>query len=151
MKYIFLVSLILLGIFSMTIIFNHLVYAQDSSFNNKTIEISNNDQNKTTTSGSNYHYQPSLLLNGTDFIDFSHNGTISLQDFTIAAWVKTGNPSNNLAQSESSHLVDKGGFGTDEKGENRNYGIWFTEDGTISGGFENRDGKDLQATSPAKY
>jgi sugar lactone lactonase YvrE len=122
-----------------------------SSFNNQATEISNNDQNKITTNGSYYHYKPSLLLNGTNFFDVSHNDTISLQIFTIAAWIQTRDQSNNLTQSESAHLVDKGGSGTDEIGENMNYGIWFTVDGTISGGFENRDGKDLEVTSPAKY
>ena len=135
----------------MPIIINNLVYAQDSSYNNKITTIINNDQNKLTTSESNYHYEPSLLLNGTDFIDFSHNDTLSLDDFTIAAWIKTRDQSNNLAQPEPSHLVNKGGFNTDEKGENMNYGIWFSIDGTIYGGFETGSGEDFQVNSIAKY
>ena len=95
MKYLLMVYLVLIGIFDMTIIFNHLVYAQDSSFNDKITTIINNDQNKLTTSESNYRYDPSLLLDGTDFIDFSHNDTLSLDDFTIAAWIKTRDQYNN--------------------------------------------------------
>src|SRR5215213_2500917 len=149
MKYLLLVSLILISIFSMTIIFNHSVYSQDSSFNNKTTKIISNDQNKIKTTVYNYNYDPSLLLNGSDFIDVSHNDTLSLKDFTIAAWIKTRDQSNNLA--EPAHLVNKGGFNTDKEGENMNYGIWFSNDGTISGGFETESGEDFQVNSITKY
>ncbi|HET9807674.1 MAG TPA: LamG-like jellyroll fold domain-containing protein, partial [Nitrososphaeraceae archaeon] len=134
----------------MTIFFNHIVYAQDSSFNNKTTKIINNDQNKIKSSDPNYNYDPSLLLNGTDFVDFSHNSTLSLENFTIAAWIKTADQSRNLAE-EPSHLVNKGGFNTDKKGENMNYGIWFSNDGIIHGGFETESGQDFDVNSITRY
>ncbi|HSE99671.1 MAG TPA: LamG-like jellyroll fold domain-containing protein, partial [Nitrososphaeraceae archaeon] len=140
----------------MTIFFNHSIYTQDSSFNNKTTKIINNDQNKINTSDSNYNYDPSLLLNGTGFVDFSHNSTLSPENFTIAAWIKTAattttdQASSNLL-AEPAHLVNKGGFNTDEKGQNMNYGIWFSVDGTISGGFETESGEDFEVKSTAKY
>jgi hypothetical protein len=152
-------SLILLGIFSLTIFSNHSIYTQNSSFNNKTTKIINNDQNKINTSDSDYNYDPSLLLNGTDFVDFSHNSTLSLENFTIVAWIRTATAttttttdqaSSNLL-AEPAHLVNKGGFNTDEKGENMNYGIWFSVDGTISGGFETQSGEDFEVKSTAKY
>ena len=39
---------------------------------------------------------------------------------------------------DSAQLVNKGGFNSEEKGENMNYGIWFSEEGKIYGGFESK-------------
>jgi Concanavalin A-like lectin/glucanases superfamily len=47
--------------------------------------------------------------------------------------------------------VNKGGFKTDEKGNNMNYALWLSRNGNIQGGFETGSGKNFQVTSPTKY
>ncbi|NOJ29894.1 MAG: hypothetical protein DA328_06990 [Nitrososphaeraceae archaeon] len=44
-----------------------------------------------------------------------------LSHFSIGVWVNT----NQSTLLEPAHIVNKGGFNTDKKGENMNYGIWF--------------------------
>ena len=109
-----------------------LVYGEETAINNKTLE---------------YIFEPFLSLDGKDFKDIPHNNTLLLQNFAIAAWIKT-NQTNFI---DPAHIVNKGGFNTDEKGENMNYGIWFSIDGTISGGFETESGEDFEVKSTAKY
>jgi hypothetical protein len=120
-----------------------LVYGQESSFNNN-----NNQQDiQTRTFISTYNLQPFLILNGTDFIDIPHNSSLSLQEFTLATWINT-NQSNLL---DSANIMNKGGFNSEKESENMNYGIWFSKDGTIQGGFETRSGENFQVNSTAKY
>ncbi|HEX5187831.1 MAG TPA: LamG-like jellyroll fold domain-containing protein [Nitrososphaeraceae archaeon] len=120
-----------------------LIYGQDSSFNN------NNTQQdiQSQTSIPAYNLQPFLILNGTDFIDIPHNNSLSLQEFTLATWINT-NQSNLL---DSANIMNKGGFNSEKEGENMNYGIWFSKNGTIQGGFETRSGENFQVDSTATY
>ena len=114
----------------------------------------NNVQNSTYTNNNNiseinlkYEFKPFLSVNGTDYIDILHNDTLSLEKFTILSWFKT----NKSDFSEPAHIVNKGGFNTDEKGENMNYGIWISEDGEVHGGFETDSGEDFKVFSKQKY
>ena len=145
MKYfIYLLIFFLSAIFiDFTINIETISYAQDSSFNNN----SQRQDLQSQTFISSYKSQPFLILNGTDFIDIPHNNSLSLQDFTIAAWFNT----NQSTLLEPAHIVNKGGFNTDEEGENMNYGIWLSIDGTISGGFEIESGENYEVNSTAKY
>ena len=105
--------------------------------------VNNSIINKTLS----YRMEPFLLINGTDYKDIPHNNTLTLQNFTIASWIKT----NQSILSEPAHVINKGGFNTDEKGANMNYGIWFSTNGTIQGGFETESGEDFEVTSKKPY
>lgn len=129
--------------FSITLIFLGLlainsIYAQNPTTN---VENTNN------TTFLSYNFEPFLLLNGTIFKDVPHDDSLSLSNFAIAAWIRT----NETTLKEHAHIVNKGGFGTDEKGENMNYGFWLSKNGTITGGFETRAGTNHQVSSTAKY
>jgi hypothetical protein len=120
----------------------------DLSIDNNNINKNNQGQDSQFQSVNfSYKSQPFLILNGTDFIDIAHNETLSLQDFSIAVWINT----NQTNLMDPAHIVNKGGFNTDEEGENMNYGIWFSVDGTISGGFETESGENFEVMSTAKY
>lgn len=67
-------------------------------------------------------------------------------DFTVAAWFNT-----NKTLSSKGLLVNKGGLGTDIPGKNMNYGIWMNPNGTITGGFETRNGTDHYIHSVDRY
>jgi Concanavalin A-like lectin/glucanases superfamily len=142
MKYfIFLIIFFLSVIFTgFTINLEHIVHAQDSTFNN-------NQQQSPQSLIFSYKSQPFLILNGTDFIDIPHDNTASLQDFTIAAWFNT----NQSTLLDSAHIVNKGGFNTDEEGENMNYGVWLSRNGTVQGGFESESGENFEVNSTVKY
>ena len=132
--YLFVISLII----SLSLAMNY-VYAEN---------INNNIVNKSITNKTlSYRMEPFLLINGTDYKDISHNNTLSLQNFTISSWVKT----NQSILSEPAHVINKGGFNTDEKGANMNYGIWFSTNGTIQGGFETESGEDFEVNSKKQY
>ena len=124
---------------------NNIVYAQDVSFKDITTK-SNNNQIESKTTDLSYKYEPFISLNGKDFEDISQNNTISIENFAIAAWINT----NQSTLLEPAHIVNKGGFNTDEKGENMNYGIWFSTNGTISGGFEIESGENFEVNSTEK-
>ncbi len=139
-----------LYLFTITISFfallsTSLVYGEEN-INNK-----NNIQQNSNTTATNkvidYKFEPFLLLDGEDFEDISQNDKFVLQNFAITAWINT----NQSSLLEPAHIVNKGGFNTDEKGENMNYGIWFSVDGTISGGFETESGEDFEVKSTSKY
>ena len=123
-----------------------LVYGDDNINNN--IGLQQNSNNTTTSNKMpDYKFEPFLLLDGEDFEDIAHNNTLSFENFAIYTWVKT----NQTNLVDPAHIVNKGGFNTDEKGENMNYGIWFSTDGTISGGFETESGENFEANSTARY
>lgn len=68
-------------IISLSLTMNY-VYAENI---NNDIIINNSITNKTLS----YEMEPFLLINGTDYKDIPHNNTLSLQNFTIASWIKT--------------------------------------------------------------
>lgn len=75
--YLFAISIII----SLSLTMNY-VYAENI---NNDIIINNSITNKTLS----YEMEPFLLINGTDYKDIPHNNTLSLQNFTIASWIKT--------------------------------------------------------------
>jgi hypothetical protein len=147
--FIFLIIFFLSIIFSgLTINLETMVYGQDLSINNNTINKINQEQDSQYQSANfSYKSEPFLILNGTDFIDVPHNDTLSLHNFAITAWINT-NQTNLL---EPAHIVNKGGFNTDEIGENMNYGIWLSRNGSVQGGFEIESGENFEVMSTAKY
>ncbi|NOJ29895.1 MAG: hypothetical protein DA328_06995 [Nitrososphaeraceae archaeon] len=77
MKYIFWVFF-LSAIFSgLTINFNHILYAQDSSFNNTINKIKEEQYSQSQYINFSYKSYPFRILNGTYFIDISKNDTLS--------------------------------------------------------------------------
>ncbi|HET9805945.1 MAG TPA: LamG-like jellyroll fold domain-containing protein [Nitrososphaeraceae archaeon] len=143
--YIFTITITLFALLSISMIYGE----KNININNNNNSIQQNSNITTVTNNKilEYKFEPFLLLDEKDFEDISHNDTLSLENFAIAAWIKT----NQTNLIEPAHLVNKGGFNTDEKGENMNYGIWFSVDGTISGGFETKSGEDFEVKSTAKY
>jgi hypothetical protein len=123
-----------------------LSYGEENIDNNNSLQ-QNSNNSATNSKILNYKFEPFLLLDGKDFEDIDHNNTLSLENFAISTWIKT----NQTNLVEPAHIVNKGGFNTDEKGENMNYGIWFSPDGTISGGFETESGENFEVKSTAKY
>ena len=117
--------------------------SSSSSNNSTNFKIANDN----SSSLSSYRFEPFLLVNGTDYKDIPHKDSLSLDNFTIAAWIKT----NQTNLTEPGHIVNKGGFNTDEKGENMNYGIWLSTNGNVQGGFENEDGEVFEVTSILRY
>ena len=148
MKYFIFLTLFFLSVIfiALTINLEAMTYAQDASFNNNNKNSQQHDI-QSQSFISNYKSQPFLILNGTDFIDIPHNDSLSLQDFTLAAWYNT----NQSTLLDSAHIVNKGGFNTDGKGENMNYGIWLSSNGTIQGGFEIESGENFEVNSTVKY
>ena len=143
--YLFTITITLFALLSTS-----LTYGVEDINHNNNNSIQQNS-NTTTVATNNkildYKFQPFLLLNGKDFEDISHNNTLLLENFAISAWFKT----NQTNLVEPAHIVNKGGFDSDEKGENMNYGIWLSTDGTISGGFETESGEDFEVKSLSKY
>ena len=86
-----------------------------------------------------YRYAPFATFSGNNYIDIPHNESLSLTEFTLSTWFRTGEgiPSNASRQ----FLVNKGGTGSDSPGKNMNYGIYLrNEDATLRGGFESLNG-----------
>ncbi len=137
-SYLFIITITLFALLSIS-----LVYGEGN--------VNNSIQQNSTFTATNkildYRFEPFLILNGKDFEDISHNNNLSFENFAISAWIKT----NQTHLVESAHIVNKGGFNTDKKGENMNYGIWFSTDGTIFGGFETESGEDFEVKSISKY
>ena len=123
-----------------------LVYGEENINNNNSLQ-QNSNNTATNNKILDYKFEPFLLLDGEDFEDITHNNTLSFENFAICTWIKT----NQTNLVDPAHIVNKGGFNTDEKGENMNYGIWFSTDGTISGGFETESGENFEVKSTAKY
>lgn len=148
MKYFFWICFLFVILSGLSIHFHHFVFAQDSFSNSTTPpKIDQKENISTKFINDSYSFEPFLELDGKDFKDIPHNDSLSLETFAISAWIKT-NLSNIETQAQ---LVNKGGFNIDEKGKNMNYGIWFSSDGTISGGFETKSGKDFIVTSRERY
>ena len=114
-----------------------------------TIEIkgSNNSISESISTTASYNFEPFLLLNGTEYQDIPHNDTLSLQNFTVASWIKN----NQSTLPGPAILVNKGGFNSDEEGKNMNYGFWFSSNGIIQGGFETKSGEYFAVNSTEKY
>ena len=153
MKYfIFLIIVFLSAILlsGLTINLEYIIHAQDSSFNNNTInKISQkqDSQSQYVNFSFSYRYEPFLILNGTDFIDIFHNDTLSLPNFAIATWIKT----NQTNLVDPAHIVNKGGFNNEDNGKNMNYGIWLSRNGTVQGGFETESGENYEVNSTVRY
>ena len=140
LKLIFFITLIVVSLLAIK-----SIYAETYSSNNNSTNFKIANDN--SSSLSSYRFEPFLLVNGTDYKDISHKDSLSLDNFTIAAWIKT----NQTNLTEPAHIVNKGGFNTEEKGENMNYGIWLSTNGNVQGGFENEDGEVFEVTSILRY
>ena len=128
---------------------NNINSSNNNDYNSSNLETITNDTTKTLSSSSlSYKFEPFLSLDGTTFKDILHNDTLTLNNFAIAAWIKTN---QQPMKSETAQLVNKGGFNSEEEGDNMNYGIWFSENGNIQGGFETKLGENFQVSSSAKY
>ena len=93
-----------------------------------------------------YHYSPSLTLSGSNYQDVASTSALQLAQFSVAVWFKT---STNFGSD--SMIVNKGGVGSDNSGQNLNYGIWMTSTEKIKAGFETSSGADQYVTSLNSY
>ena len=93
-----------------------------------------------------YHYSPGLTLSGSNYQDVASTSALQLAQFSVAAWFKT---STNFGSD--SMIVNKGGVGSDNSGQNLNYGIWMTSTEKIKAGFETSSGADQYVTSLNSY
>ncbi|MGD1835124.1 MAG: LamG-like jellyroll fold domain-containing protein [Nitrososphaeraceae archaeon] len=131
---------------------NFLAFGQSSSSNleykiiDKEISYFHVSDKKENDTLLVYQFEPFLSVNGTDYVDITHNKTLSLKEFAIIFWFKT----DQIEFFEPAHLVNRGGFNSDEKGENMNYGVWISEEGEIHGGFESKSGEDFIVQSSTK-
>jgi hypothetical protein len=122
------------------------IYAETyNSINNNSNNFKTANDN--SSSLSSYRFEPFLSVNGTDYKDISPKDSLSLDNFAIAAWIKT----NQTNLTEPAHIVNKGGFNNEDKGKNMNYGIWLSKNGNVQGGFENEDGEVFEVTSTTRY
>ncbi len=86
-----------------------------------------------------YSYFPHFNLNGSDFKDIAHHDSQKLANFSLAGWFKANN-SSQIPLGCNAFIINKGGIGSDELGQNLNYGIWMTRSKKIQGGFESQQG-----------
>ena len=94
-----------------------------------------------------YKFGPSFDTDDEDFYDVDHEDKLLLKEFTLSTWFNT----DQTDFDNPVHIVNKGGFNSDNKGENMNYGIWLSPEGTLTGGFETESGDDFQVVSDEKY
>jgi hypothetical protein len=88
-----------------------------------------------------------LSLNGVDeYYEANEDLNLSFQQFTIALWFRTQTIFNNDAI-----LINKGGLGSEEFGENLNYGIYFTDSQKLKGEFETSNGTNIYITTPDTF
>ena len=135
-------------------IFNKINYSLLSLFLFSSLFISIYAQQKNfTISGivddNNYLYKfgPSFDTDDEEFYDVDHEDKLLLKEFTLSAWFNT----DQTDFDNPAHIVNKGGFNSDNKGENMNYGVWLSPEGTLTGGFETESGDDFQVVSDQKY
>ena len=114
-------------------IFNKINYCLLSLFLFSSLFISIYAQQKNfTISGivddNNYLYKfgPSFDTDDEEFYDVDHEDKLLLKEFTLSAWFNTGQTDFD----NPAHIVNKGGFNSDNKGENMNYGVWLSPEGT---------------------
>jgi Concanavalin A-like lectin/glucanases superfamily/F5/8 type C domain len=93
-----------------------------------------------------YNYAPSFTATGSNYFDVASAPSLQLSQFSLAAWFKT---STNFASTAV--IVNKGGFGSEEPGQNLNYAIWMNSEEQVKAGFEASNGADYIVTSPRAY
>ena len=96
--------------------------------------------------GLKYHYSPSLALTGTNYFNQKSIPSLQLDRFSVAAWFKTSTDFRGDA-----FVVNKGGFGREDRGFNMNYGLYMTKDEQVRAGFETFSGTNYFISSPGRY
>jgi hypothetical protein len=139
--------IILTFLFLLTI---NSIYAQNYTSSNSNNNFKNLGIKNTTTIPliiASYKYEPFLSLDGSTFRDIPQEEGLTLNNFAIVVGVNT----NQTNLEEPAQLVNKGGFNSEKEGENMNYGIWFSKNGNIQGGFETQSGENYEVNSSRKY
>ena len=94
-----------------------------------------------------YHYEPFFNTDGTTILDIANDPTLlQLTKFTVATWFKT-----TANFPDEGVMVNKGGLGSESAGKNQNYGLWFTPDERLQGGYESTSGSNKYITSTTKF
>jgi predicted secreted protein/predicted phosphodiesterase len=116
--------------------------ANDGTVDSNTAKVNVNVQQSQIA----YNYAPSFLGTGSNYQDTPDSASLRLTQFSLAAWFKT-----SADFTSDSVLVNKGGLGIDNPGQNMNYGIWMTSTEKIKAGFETNSGSDQYITSMNSY
>jgi hypothetical protein len=108
---------------------------------------------------SGYNSSPWFEATGQNSLDFPDAVNLRLETFSLAVWFRTSTDFSGYASK--SLIVNKGGFGSEETGQNMNYGIWIdcgmacgsdAYANKIQAGFEQgADGKDRFVRSKQSY
>jgi hypothetical protein len=95
----------------------------------------------------------SRTFNGSsDNIAVTDNPKTSLSTFTVSVWFKTSKIYTPAKNGGEGMMVTKGGWISNTKGEQLNYGIWISDANHLRGGFETFDGKDnILTTTGTKF
>jgi hypothetical protein len=94
---------------------------------------------------------------GSQYRDYDDKWVLRLSPFSVAGWIRTTMDTSSL--DEKIPIINKGGFGTDARNSNMNYGIWLdcgaSEDNPdcrggnrFEAGFETANGTDVFVASP---
>ncbi|MFB5600560.1 MAG: LamG-like jellyroll fold domain-containing protein [Nitrososphaeraceae archaeon] len=98
------------------------------------------------TPSTGYHYEPFFTADGNTALDIQSAPNLQLSKFTVSTWFKT---TTNFP--DEGVMVNKGGLGSESKGANQNYGIWFTSSERLQGGFETTGGSNKYVTTSNTY
>jgi hypothetical protein len=93
-----------------------------------------------------YHYEPFFNTDGTTILDIANDPNLRLTKFTVATWFKT-----TANFPDEGVMVNKGGLGSESAGKNQNYGLWFTPDERLQGGYESTSGSNKYITSTTRF
>lgn len=107
------------------------------------------DQFTITKSGGSqigYHYEPNFSLSGSNYYDVNSTSELQISKFSVAGWFKT-----STDYISDAFVVNKGGLGSENTGQNTNYGIWLNSAERVKTGFETATGIDNYATTPSSY
>jgi len=119
----------------------------NQSLSNESVNQSLSNESVNQSLNIDYKFTPFLSLNGTDYVDLKDDKIFSLEKFTVGSWIRV----NESDLSNPAIMINKGGFNSEEKGKNMNYGFWFNSKGIIQGGFETDSGEYFAANSTDKY
>jgi predicted phosphodiesterase len=87
-----------------------------------------------------------LRFNGCRYEAVPSNTSLQPINYSIAAWFKT-NPDNPT----DTYIINKGGVGGENPGQNMNFGLFMTRGEKIKGGFETMTGEDYFVNSSSSY
>ena len=97
---------------------------------------------------SKYDYSPYLALDGSEkIVQDRDDDLFNLSEFSLVSWFRL----DRINHEDPGVFIERGGFDSEEPGQNLNYGLWYNPSETIQGGFETSLGTNVFISSPGKY